>query len=94
VRTGKAAFGEFLAHMACCYEERLAVVTVMVNADGSRAAAEFTVHGRYIGTDDGLPEARGQSYILPAGAFLEVRGGKISRLSTYYNLKAWLEQIG
>ena len=44
---------------------------------GTRAAAEFTVHGEYIATDPGVPEgtapARGQRYVLPAGAFFTLR---------------------
>jgi len=94
VRTGVAEFQQFLDHMARCYDEQLADMIVMANADGTRAAAEFTVHGKYIGTNDGLPQARGQSCVLPAGAFLKVRDGKIGRVTTYYNLKAWLAQIG
>ena len=56
---------------------------VMTNQDGSRAAAEFTVLGKYIATDEGLPPARGQRYRLPAGAFFELKDGKIARISNY-----------
>jgi hypothetical protein len=31
---------------------------------------------------------------LPAGAFLEVAGGRITRITTYYNLQDWLAQVG
>src|SRR6516225_6235289 len=58
-RVGKKLFAEFCAHMARCYKERLADIVVMASADGGRAAAEF-VHGEYIATDEGLPEAKGQ----------------------------------
>ena len=57
------------------------------------AAAEFIVSGTYKQTDAGLPEARGQTYRLPAGAFFEVAGGKIRRVTTYYNLKDWIAQV-
>ena len=66
----------------------------MASADGSRAAAEFTVHGEYIATDEGLPEARGQRYVLPAGAFFEIRDGKVARVTNYYNLNDWIAQVG
>jgi steroid delta-isomerase-like uncharacterized protein len=65
----------------------------MATADGSRAAAEFTVHGTYLATDDGLPPARGQTYSLPAGAFFSVKGGAITRVVTYYNLANWIRQV-
>jgi steroid delta-isomerase-like uncharacterized protein len=92
-RGGKAAFREFLAQMNRCYDERLADIVVMVDETGRHAAAEFTVHGRYLAADPGLPEARGQTYVLPVGAFLDVTDGKISRVTTYYNLKNWIAQV-
>jgi steroid delta-isomerase-like uncharacterized protein len=92
-RTGKAAFRTFSAHMERCYAEQLENITVMATADGTRAAAEFDVLGTYIETDEGLPPASGQTYRLPAGAFFEVRDGLIARVTTYYNLAAWLKQI-
>ena len=92
-RTGKAAFRDFTAHMERCYAEQLENIAVMATPDGARAAAEFDVLGTYIETDEGLPPASGQTYRLPAGAFFEVRGGLIVRVTTYYNLAAWLKQI-
>ena len=92
-RTGKAAFRDFAAHMERCFAEQLENVTVMATPDGTRAAAEFDVLGTYIETDAGLPPASGQTYRLPAGAFFEVQGGLITRVTTYYNLTAWLKQI-
>lgn len=93
LRIGRAAFGQFCAHMNRCYEERLTDVTVMASPDGTRAAAEFTVNGRYLETDEGLPEAHGQRYVLPAGGFFSVEGGRISRVVTYYNLADWIRQV-
>ena len=92
-RTGKTAFRAFSAHMERCYAEQLESIVVMATADGARAAVEFDVLGTYIETDDGLPPATGQTYRLPAGAFFEVRDGLIARVTTYYNLAAWLKQI-
>jgi steroid delta-isomerase-like uncharacterized protein len=92
-QVGRAAFGRFLAHMDRCYREVLHDVVVMVDASGTRAAAEFIVEGEYLSTDAGLPEARGQRYRLPAGAFFSVADGKITRVTTYYNLEDWLKQV-
>jgi steroid delta-isomerase-like uncharacterized protein len=92
-RTGKEAFRAFTAHMERCYAEQLENIAVMATADGARAAAEFDVLGTYIETDEGLPPATGQTYRLPAGAFFEVENGLIARVTTYYNLTAWLMQI-
>ncbi len=88
-RLGKEAFRTFLGHMTRRYAEELRDIVVMVAADGRRAAAEFTVHGRYLATDDGLPPAKGQTYALPAGTFFAIDGGRITRVTTCYNLNAW-----
>ena len=93
IRRGRAAFAEFCAHMGVSYREELCDIVIFANDDGTRAAAEFTVHGEYLKTDPGLPEARGQRYVLPAGAFFDLRDGKISRVTTFYNLSDWVAQV-
>jgi len=92
-RTGKAAFAEFLRRMEHAYREQLADLVVMVDGSGTRAAAEFTVHGDYLAAEAGLPPARGQHYVLPAGAFLSIRDGRIARVATTYNLADWIAQV-
>ena len=91
--TGREAFRAFLARMDHSYSEQLREITVMVSADGTRAAAEYVVHGTYKAGDTGLPEARGQQYVLPGGAFFEVRNGRIARVTNYYNLEDWIAQV-
>lgn len=90
---GRDAFAAFLARMDRCYRERLSDIVVMTEATGTRAAAEFTVHGEYLATDEGLPEARGQRYALPVGAFYAIRDGRIARVSVHYNLVDWIAQV-
>lgn len=91
--TGRDAFRAFLARMDRSYSEQLRDITVMASADGTRGAAEYVVHGTYKASDAGLPEARGQQYVLPGGAFFEVRQGRIARVSNYYNLNDWIAQV-
>lgn len=93
VRHGRAAFAEFCGHMGVSYSENLRDIVIFASDDGTRAAAEFTVHGTYLQTDPGLPEARGQTYILPAGSFFSLRDGRIARVTTYYNLQDWIRQV-
>ncbi|MFV0475118.1 MAG: ketosteroid isomerase-related protein [Pikeienuella sp.] len=92
-RLGKTAFAEFCAHMTRCYREELTDMVIIASADDARVAAEFIVNGAYIATDEGLPEAKGQTYKLPGGAFFEVDGGMITRVTTYYNLPEWISQV-
>jgi steroid delta-isomerase-like uncharacterized protein len=93
MRQGRAKFAEFCSHMGISYRETLRDMVVFVSEDGTRAAAEFVVHGEYLQTDPGLPEAHGQRYILPAGSFFTLADGRITRITTYYNLQDWIAQV-
>ncbi len=93
IRVGKEKFAEFCAHMNRCYEEHLTDMVVFEAEGGTRAAAEFIVNGTYLQTDSGLPEAHGQTYRLPAGSFFTLTDGKISRVTTFYNLADWVKQV-
>ena len=92
--TGREAFRAFLGRMERSYREQLGDIAVMVSADGGRAAAEYVVHGQYLADDEGLPPAKGQRYVLPGGAFFEIRDGRIARVTNYYNLNDWIAQVG
>jgi steroid delta-isomerase-like uncharacterized protein len=91
--TGLSAFRAFLGRMRGSYQETLTDIVVSVSDDGSRAAAEYVVHGTYRRADEGLPPAHGQNYQLPGGAFFEVESDKICRVTNYYNLEDWLRQV-
>jgi steroid delta-isomerase-like uncharacterized protein len=94
VETGKEAFRSFLARMDRCYAETVEDLVVFSCDDPTRAAAEFFIRGKYLATDDGLPEAAGQIYHLRVGAFFEARDGRITRVTNYYNLQSWLRMVG
>ena len=91
--TGREAFAAFLQRMHRCYREQLRDIVVMATADGARVAAEYVVHGEYLADDTGLPPARGQKYVLPGGAFFDIRDGRIARVTNYYNLEDWIAQV-
>ena len=92
-QVGKDAFTQFMACMNNNYKEELVDMVIMATSDGKRAAAEFVVLGEYLKTDPGLPEAEGQKYKLPAGAFFEIRDNKVARITNYYNLQDWIRQV-
>jgi steroid delta-isomerase-like uncharacterized protein len=91
---GRMAFRAFLARMDSSYSEQLADIVVSATPDGTRAAAEYVVHGTYKASDEGLPPARGQKYVLPGGAFFDIKDGRIARVTNYYNLQDWIAQVG
>lgn len=92
--TGRAVFRAFLARMERSYREQLRDIVLIGDGTSGRVAAEYVVEGQYLNTDEGLPPATGQRYTLPGGAFFELRGGKIARVTNYYNLADWLKQVG
>ncbi len=93
VRTGKEAFQSFCEHMNRCYRENLTDMVIFEAEGGTRGAAEYVVNGTYLETDEGLPDAKGQTYRLPAGSFFSLENGLITRVVTYYNLADWMRQV-
>lgn len=91
-QTGIASFKKFVEHMNECYDEFLEDIVLFDGGNG-RVAAEFFVKGKYLKTDGKLPEAHGQAYRIRAGAFLEVHQGKITRVTTFYNLPEWIKAV-
>jgi steroid delta-isomerase-like uncharacterized protein len=90
---GRPAFRLFLERMDRCYREQVEDLVVFTSDVPNRAAAEFFIRGEYLATDEGLPEAVGQTYHLRVGAFFEVRNGLISRVTNHYNLAAWMQLV-
>ncbi len=92
-QTGKTQFLKFMEEMNSCYDERVEDLVVMTGADPLRAAAEFTIVGKYLRSQSGLPPAHGQTYRLPVGAFFEIENGLVKRITNYYNLNDWIDQV-
>lgn len=93
IETGRETFRVFLERMDRSYREQVVDLIVMADASGTRASAEFYIEGVYLVSDEGLPEAKGQTYRLRVGAFFEVEAGKIRRVTNYYNLREWIAQV-
>lgn len=93
VRVGIEKFTEFMQMMDDSYEETLTDMVFFTEPTDTRVSVEFVVNGIYKKGDEGFPEAHGQKYVLPAAAFLEVTGGKINRVTTYYNLELWIKLV-
>ena len=94
VEVGIPAFRAFLGRMDRSYRETVEDLVVFAGDQPGRFAAEFFIRGKYLRTDEGLPEAKGQEYHLRVGAFLEIRDGKVARVTNLYNLAAWTRMVG
>ncbi|MEZ5162681.1 MAG: nuclear transport factor 2 family protein [Fimbriimonadaceae bacterium] len=88
---GLEAFRKFREHMNSCYKEQLKGVVYFENGD--RGAIEFICEGEYISTDGNLPVANGQKYAIRAAAFFEMKEEKLSRVTSFYNLREWIAAV-
>lgn len=94
---GKPAFKKFMEEVFKISDEKVKNLEIMTNGAGNRVAAEFTVEGTYsvpVPSMPELPPAQGQKYRLLVGSFFEIKDGKISRVTVYYNFQDWLRQVG
>ena len=92
-RFGKELFSKFLQEMDVCYDEQLTDMVFFTTSSDRRIAVQFTVNGIYKQGDADMPKAYGQSYSLPAGAFLEMQDGLVTKVTTYYNLQLWIQLV-
>lgn len=90
---GKERFYKFMQHMQRCYDEKINQLIIMANENASQLATKFIVEGTYIATDGDLISANRQPYRLVGGAFFEIINQKITRVTSYYNMNKWLEQV-
>ncbi len=79
--------------MARAYREQLTDLVVMLDATGTRAAAEFTVHGEYLQAEEGMPPPAANATCCQPAPFLTLRDGRICRVATCYNLADWMAQV-
>lgn len=93
LRQGKELFSAFLQKMDTAYSEKLTEMVFYTGDAAGKFAASFIVNGIYKIAEEGMPDAHGQSYVLPASAFLEVENGKICSVRTYYNLEEWIASV-
>ncbi len=86
---GKAAFARYIRRINRCYREHIYDIEIMVNEEGTRAAAEYTVLGIYLSNDQEWLAECGQTYRLQGGAFFEIDEDLIIRFSSHYNMQDW-----
>lgn len=90
---GKNRFKKFLDRMNASYDEKIENVIIYESDLTNLFAVQYIVHGTYLKTDSGLPEARGQVYQVKGAAFFEIEESKIKVITNYYNLNEWINLI-
>jgi hypothetical protein len=69
-----------------CYEEALIVFVLFGEPNNRSVTSEFVVSGSIKKSTKTHQSAQEHIYFLATGAFLEIKNGKITRLTTYYNI--------
>jgi steroid delta-isomerase-like uncharacterized protein len=90
---GLNQFKKFLNRMNECYDEKISHVTIFTSDLDNLYSVQYTVTGKYLKSDIGLPPACGQTYEVKGAAFFEIEDGKIKAITNYYNLNEWIEMI-
>lgn len=78
---GREKFRWYLGRRARHFRETIGDAAIMMAEGGGRAAVEFTLHGAYLASAEGMPAANGQRYSVPAGVFLDIDDARISRVT-------------
>ncbi|MEM9969249.1 MAG: nuclear transport factor 2 family protein [Pseudomonadota bacterium] len=92
VRHGQAAFRDFCVQLFQCYDEHLVDIVLFV-AKANAVTAQYKVKGSYLQTEDGFPDAKGQTYTIPCRSFFMVQEGLITQVGTVYDLDDWIAQV-
>lgn len=83
-----------LAERGRFFRETMRDLVLMADESGRRAAAEFTLRGLYQGQAPGLPEATGQAFSVPGGAFFDIEDdGLVARASFVMNTAELTRQL-
>ncbi len=61
---------------------------------GNWAASEWLMSGTYSSNFPGMPPATGKPFSVRGATIMELRNGKISRTSDYWNYASFLQQVG
>ena len=61
---------------------------------GDWAATEWIMSGGYSKDFPGMPRATGRRFSVRGATVMELRDGKISRISDYWNFASLLQQVG
>ena len=90
---GKDKFLQYIADNKKNYAEPIDHYILMTSTDGHYATTQFTLHGKYLHTDDSAIPAHGQQYTLAVMNFFEIENNKIVKASVWFDEKDWEKQV-
>ena len=93
IRTGADAYRKYTAGLFQEIDEKCIDIKYFVDENQGIVTAQSRAEGKYVTSSEGLPKAKGQKYNIPVVEVFEIKDGKITKLSTYYNEDLWKTQI-
>ena len=93
IRTGTQAYRKYTEGLFKEIDEKCIDIKYFVDEAQGVVTAQSRAEGKYVTSSDGLPKAKGQKYNIPVVEVFEIKSGKISKLTTYYNEDLWKTQI-
>jgi steroid delta-isomerase-like uncharacterized protein len=66
----------------------------LIISSGDAAATEWTMSGTYSGNRPGVPPATGRPFSVRGATIMQLRDGRISRVSDYWDSALFLQQVG
>lgn len=91
VEIGTDAYRKYTAAVYTEVKEEVYQIDYIVGQDPMQIAAQSRARGEYFQNPD--IKTQRQKYDIPLAEFFEVRDGKITKLSTYYNELEWENQV-
>jgi len=92
VNRGKEEVRAFASGIFAAFPDFKIEITSRLVA-GDREASEWIISGTQTGDLPGIP-ATGKSFSIRGVSIIELHGGKIRRSSDYWNMAAFLQQVG
>ena len=89
--TGVTGAREIIGFYEQFYEMRFVSYRHFVAAH--RSSTEAMMRVKYIATEPGMPEARGQVCDVPFACFGEVRGGRYTRIRMIFSFVEWINIV-
>jgi steroid delta-isomerase-like uncharacterized protein len=66
----------------------------LIISSGNKAATEWTMSGSYSGKQPGAPAVVGRPFSMKGATIMQLRDGRISRVSDYWDSALFLRQVG
>jgi steroid delta-isomerase-like uncharacterized protein len=93
VSRGKNELKDFFSNMFTEFPDAKIEMKSGFNA-GDRGAGEWVLSGTFAHSNNPAMPATGKKFSIPGVAINEYSGDKISRVTNYWNLASYLQQVG